>query len=161
MAKSYLGLKGVPRGIANNNPGNLRITTIAWQGKIPVAQNTDKAYEQFKNLTYGLRAMATDITNDVAAGADTLRKLITQYAPPSENNTQTYISYVSQETGIKPDEKLQLTADALANIMYAKLKMENGATLLPKYITLADIKEGIDAMADSVKKKLYKVPALA
>ena len=57
MAKSYLNRTDLPRGIRNNNPGNLIYTTIAWEGKISYANNRDwsgtptnivKKFEQFK-----------------------------------------------------------------------------------------------------------------
>ena len=38
---SFLGRKELTRGIRNNNPGNLVLTNIAWQGKIPNSQNTE------------------------------------------------------------------------------------------------------------------------
>ena len=39
MEKSYLNNSALPRGLRNNNPGNLVQTSIAWLGKVPLSQN--------------------------------------------------------------------------------------------------------------------------
>jgi len=52
------GGSGLPRGIRNNNIGNLKIRDEnAWVGKIPREQNTDGVFEQFTTKEYGTRAM--------------------------------------------------------------------------------------------------------
>jgi hypothetical protein len=132
--KSYLNKAGLPRGIRNNNPGNLVKTTIKWKGKIPHANNPDSRFEQFETVALGIRAMAMDVLNDIKKGKNTLRVLITEYAPPSENDTTAYINSVSKQTGIGPDEKIKTTPEALAAILRAKIRVENG----PKAETLID-----------------------
>lgn len=81
---SFLGRKDLTRGIRNNNPGNLRVTPDKWVGKIPLSQNTDlnKSFEQFTEIKYGIRAMLIDLLGDIGKGKDTIRKLISEYAPP-------------------------------------------------------------------------------
>ena len=76
MAKSYLNQNGLPRGIRNNNPGNIVISNNSWQGKIAVAQNTDGHFEQFTELYYGLRALAKLLVNKVNDGQNTIRKIL-------------------------------------------------------------------------------------
>lgn len=155
--KSYLGQTTLPRGIRNNNPGNLIITGNAWLNKVPAAQNTDGHFEQFFYLEYGIRAMAYDITGDVSRGLNTLTKLITAYAPPSENNTAAYIINVSGASGIAPDANLVLSYDALKAIIRAKIAVENGSNAA-QYVTDADIEAGINLlpanMLAGLKKKL-------
>jgi hypothetical protein len=131
---SFLGRRDLPRGIRNNNPGNLRISSIAWQGKIPNSQNTDRAFEQFNSVAHGLRAMATDLINDVHKGQNTLRKLIIEYAPPTENDTIAYINNVARMVGISPDQRLILDNELVKKIIRAKMVVENGLivnTLIP------------------------------
>lgn len=43
--------KKTPRGIRNNNPMNLRISSNAWRGKIP---GTDKSFETFIDPEHGI-----------------------------------------------------------------------------------------------------------
>lgn len=100
--------KNLPRGIRNNNPGNLVITSIPWNGKIPVSKNTDGSYEQFSSALMGIRAMFIDMRGDIEKdGNNTIRKLITEYAPPHENNTAAYIAAVSQKLGLHADAAIQ------------------------------------------------------
>lgn len=138
--KSYLGQSALPRGLENNNPGNLVLTSINWQGKIPNAQNTDGHFEQFTQLRWGLRAMIRDIMNDISEGTNTLRSLINEYAPPHENDTENYINFVSNLTGILPSERLLLNKTVITALVKAKVAMENGSAY-SGYVTDKDIND--------------------
>ena len=133
--KSYLGQANLPRGIRNNNPGNLIQSSIAWKGKIPIDKNTDGHFEQFENFPFGIRAMIIDVRNDILKGKDTLQKLITAYAPPSENNTEAYIKFMEQRTGLNRNSMLQTTQSSLNSIVKAIAEQENGK----QYITDSDL----------------------
>lgn len=124
--KSFLGRTDLPRGLRNNNPGNLIATGINWLGEVPAHQRTDSAFEQFTELRYGLRAMMKDIAGDISEGTNTLSALLHEYAPPSENNTQAYINFVSNLTGYLPDMQLTLSKGLLIAICKAKVTFENG-----------------------------------
>lgn len=114
-----------PRGIRNNNPGNLVLTTIAWKGKVPNAQNTDEKFEQFTLPLWGIRAMFMDVRGDIEKdGLSTIRKLITAYAPAFENNTAAYIQSVVNQVGIGADTKIQ-PANYL-KLLKAIIQHENG-----------------------------------
>lgn len=113
------------RGLRNNNPGNLVLTTIAWKGKVPNAQNTDGKFEQFTQPLWGIRAMFIDVRGDIEKdGLNTIRKLITEYAPKFENNTAAYIQSVVNQVGIGPDTRI-LPVHYL-NLLKAIIKHENG-----------------------------------
>lgn len=113
------------RGIRNNNPGNLVKTNDAWKGKVPHTQNTDSRFEQFIAPEWGIRAMFIDIKGDITKkGQNTIRKLITSYAPQFENNTAAYIAVVSKAIGKSPDS--QLTANDYLPLIKAIIKHENG-----------------------------------
>ena len=149
MSKSYLNKAGLPLGLRNNNPGNLRLTNIAWQGKIPNVENTGKGYEQFVNVHYGLRAMLKDLINDINKGKNTIKLLISEYAPKSDNNdTDAYIESVSTTLGVSPAEKLtQINSTFLLRLSRAILKVELGQ----KYhnlITDSDIVKSITLLGD-------------
>lgn len=153
MAVSFLNKPNLSRGLRNNNPGNLVITGIGWEGKIPVAENTDHVFEQFISANYGIRAMAMDLLNDFGEGTDTLRKLITEYAPPHENNTGAYINYVAGQLGISPDAPLTINADTLSLLVQAQIQMENGeqmAALIP----VTEIQNSIRLLPALILKQL-------
>lgn len=116
---------GVKRGIRNNNPGNLVITSIPWRGKVPASKNTDGKFEQFTNPVDGIRAMFMDLRGDIEKdGLNTIRKLITEYAPKFENNTAAYIASVSAQLGLGADSKIQPLH--YFDLVKAIIKHENG-----------------------------------
>lgn len=154
MPKTYLGRQDLPRGIRNNNPANLILTGISWKGKLPAEKNTDKHFEQFESANLGIRAAALDTINDIEKKKlNTLKKLLNEYAPPSENDTAAYISRVSKATGIKPDEPIKINADNLASILAAKIEVENGK-LAAKYINKGDILESIELLPAVVLRRI-------
>lgn len=125
--RSFLNKPGLPRGIRNNNPGNLIKTTIPWQGKI--IPSGDTKFEQFINIAYGLRAMIKDILNDIGPNTS-LEDLIYQYAPPTENNTIGYINYVTNKTGIQANQVLTKDKATIKKLVFAMSEMENGGSYL-------------------------------
>ncbi|MDN3673438.1 hypothetical protein QWY99_10275 [Flavobacterium branchiarum] len=149
MSKSFLNNAGLPLGLRNNNPGNLRLTNIAWQGKIPNVQNTGKGYEQFVNVYFGLRAMLKDLINDIGKGKNTVKLLISEYAPKSDNNdTDAYIKSVSATLGVSPTQKLtEIDSTFLLRLSRAILKVELGKQYHSK-ITDADIVKAITMLGD-------------
>ncbi|WP_316632672.1 hypothetical protein [uncultured Flavobacterium sp.] len=144
---NYLGREELTRGIRNNNPGNLVLTNIAWQGKIPNAQNTDKHFEQFTEIKYGIRAMLRDLTNDIDKGKNTVRKLITEYAPPSENDTQKYIDVISKAVGLDPDQTIKIV-DAKFYLVIARAIIKHECAPDHNLIYDSDIQDAIDIMGD-------------
>ena len=157
--KSYLNNQSAPRGIRNNNPGNLIRTNIKWLGKIPFTESTDKKFEQFRSVEYGIRAMAADLLNDIEKGKNTIQKIVYEFAPPSENETSAYIKAVSDSTGIKPTEPIKPSKEILAALIKAHIKVENGKAA-SQYIPDADIKAGIDLLPTSLKSKLITTAAV-
>lgn len=144
---SFLGLKDLTRGVRNNNPGNLVLTNIAWQGKIPNSQNTDKHFEQFTEVKFGIRAMLRDLTNDIDKGKNTVRKLITEYAPPSENDTQKYIEVISKAVGLDPDQTIKIV-DAKFYLVIARAIIKHECSPDHNLIYDSDIQDAIDIMGD-------------
>lgn len=131
MSKSFLGNASLPRGLRNNNPGNLVITQIDWQGKIPLMLNTDKHFEQFENVHYGIRAMMRDLYNDYTKkGKNTVTALISEYAPSFENNTSAYIQNVIKFVG--SDYILTLDKTSMINMARAVHFVENGSSYFDK-----------------------------
>ena len=91
-------LADLPRGIRNNNPGNIRISDSDWQGKI--SPNTDGVYEQFDTPENGLRAIAHILTSYRNRGINTPWLIASTWAPASENNSQEYAQGLADALGI-------------------------------------------------------------
>jgi len=115
-----------PRGIRNNNPGNIRRTSTKWDGMRAVQR--DASFIEFIAPEYGIRALAKVIMNyQKRYGINTIRGVVSRWAPSSENNTKAYIASVAAQAGISADAPLDLTRRAaLLPIVEAIIKHENG-----------------------------------
>lgn len=111
-----------PRGIRNNNPGNLKKTGDKWQG----LAGDDGTFFTFIEPEYGIRAMAKVLnTYYYTHGLKNVSDIITRYAPGTENNTNEYIQFVSNSMGVDPLETLNFP-NALFNLVDAIINFENG-----------------------------------
>lgn len=138
--KSYLNIMTLPRGLRNNNVGNLIKTSIKWQGK--VNNPVENHFESFSDIYCGIRAMVKDLLNDINKGKNTVSKLINEYAPKSENNTQAYIDAVCRKTGFKPNQIITvLTPEQLLLFVRAVITHENGN--IDAYVTDNDIRQAL------------------
>ena len=79
-------------------------------------EQTDSAFCQFENLTYGWRAAFKLLTRTYyhTYRLYTIRAIVTKWAPPNENNTRAYVENVSRLTGIHPDEPLGIPSESPA-----------------------------------------------
>lgn len=99
--------KKIPRGIRNNNPLNIRKGS-SWKGERP--NQTDKQFEQFISMEWGIRAAFKLLRNHISGfkgtrpKMNTYRKIITMWAPPSENATEEYINYVCRQCQAQPSD---------------------------------------------------------
>lgn len=140
MAKSFLNIPGLPIGLRNNNPGNLRATGDNWKGMI----GTNGGFVVFENIAWGIRALAIDLRGDINEGKNTVERLISEFAPPFENDTFAYIKKVSDYTGFTTDI-LKPDYDTLSKLIRAIMNVELG----PGYSAMvpdSDIKEGLALM---------------
>lgn len=130
-----------PRGIRNCNPGNIRITKDKWQGLREVQE--DKEFFQFKAMKWGYRAMIRTLQNyRKRHGCETIADFIRRWAPPSENNTVTYIRFVANKLGVSPDWIPNVEDKASMCMMaYAISFFENGVE--PQ---MEEISEGWDLL---------------
>ena len=114
------------RGMRNNNLLNIRISTDKFQGE--VQPSGDKDFKQFETAAYGYRAafriLRTYINN---YKCDTIRKIISRWAPKSENHTENYIKTVSERSGIPADDPVYADSrEMMIRIVAAMSYVENG-----------------------------------
>lgn len=116
------------RGLRNCNPGNIRRSKVHYLGEVCPSQDSD--FKQFENMAYGYRAMFVLLDSYRRRYAlNTLRQMLNRYAPPSENFTEGYIRFVSQKTGILPDEELNTRSERdMVPIISAMSEIENGVS---------------------------------
>lgn len=115
----------IPRGIRNNNPLNIRRNGDHFQGE--VVPGSDRSFKQFTSMAYGYRAAFVILGTYLANGRNTVDKIIRAWAPPTENNTEGYISSVEKRSGVGRHKAL--TADSggdYRKIVAAMSHCENG-----------------------------------
>jgi hypothetical protein len=123
---------------------------VRWQGEIE--PDTVNNFSRFQDVGYGIRAMITDITGDIVNdGKNTLRKLVTAYAPPGENNTNAYIATVANLTGLQPDQVIPVSEYWIRKIITAKIAVELGQQFANR-ISNSDIDAGFNRLSNTVKQ---------
>lgn len=145
----YRSYSNYPLGIRNNNPGNIR-PGDNWVGMV----GTNKNFIVFKDIHHGLRALAIDLSNKIHKGYNTIQKIIERYAPPSENNTPSYVQAVSLSTGIGSQDKLTANFDTLKKLMRAVVSHENGKAMADSVIKDSDLEKGIALMPQSITDRV-------
>jgi hypothetical protein len=113
----------VPRGIRNNNPGNIRYGDFAY--RMGATGRDSGGFAIFPTMAAGTAAEDALLRTYVARGDDTVRKIISKYAPASENDTGAYIAQVTKKLGVGPDQKL--SSAHLSEVAKAIYAQENGA----------------------------------
>lgn len=116
-----------PRGIRNNNPGNIR-HGANWHGLNPDGRKIDPAFCVFTDSIYGIRALAKVLVNyKKIHGLNTVRQIISRYAPPNENQTTAYIQSVAKQLGVYPDTVIDIEERGILTVFIkAIIRMENG-----------------------------------
>lgn len=110
--------KQLPLGLRQNNPGNLR----SW-GSNPRSHG----FAQFADAGSGLSAMAQQLALYSKRGLDSVKAIISTYAPSSENDTSGYIGNVTKRMGVGAADKLDLKDPAImAKLMDAMIRQEQG-----------------------------------
>jgi hypothetical protein len=102
--------KAEPRGIRNNNPGNID----QGQDFVGEVSSTDARFAQFETPEFGIRAIyKVQKTYEIKHGLTTVADRIARWAPPNENNTQSYINTVASKMDIDPSTPFSITDPVL------------------------------------------------
>lgn len=126
---SYLGKEGYPVSMRNNNPGNIRVSSNPWKGKVTSQKlpNTDPRFEVFSDWVYGIRAMIKNLLTYRKRGLDTVRSIVSTWAPSSDGNeTSSYIAYVANALGTDPDYVITFDRDTIYLLVSSMSEIESG-----------------------------------
>ena len=120
--------KKVPRGIRNCNPLNIRIGNT-WMGERN--DPDDDEFEQFVAMEYGIRAAFLILRRYIKRyHLDTIQKIISRWAPSSENNTQAYVKAVSSSMNLDPNEPIKYDdKKTMCALVAAMAKVECGQSV--------------------------------
>lgn len=129
----------VPLGLRNNNPLNIRFSSRSnWIGQT----GDNKGFCVFDSLEHGFRAAFKLLTNYIKSGYDTVPKIISRWAPQSENNTTAYIDFVLADAAVALRLRSRSFDDAcfrymritedyeLFAVCFSMMKMELGYSFL-------------------------------
>lgn len=129
-----------PRGIRNNNPLNIRVGN-KWLGE--VAQPTDKDFEQFVSMAYGIRAALIILRRYMARyHLNTIYDIVSRWAPKVENNVAKYAKFVSE----KMDKGVLIPLD-----------FSNREDVVELVCAMALYETGTDIDAQLVREVYYKI----
>lgn len=116
----------LPRGLRNNNPGN--IEDGAFAKSQPGYKGSDGRFAIFETADAGQAAQAALLQSYGSRGINTISAAVNRWAPKSDGNDSTaYANYVASRLGVSADTPIDLTnpknARALATVM---AEFENG-----------------------------------
>lgn len=119
--------KKMPRGLRLRNPLNIRKSGDVFEGE--VVPSTDNSFKRFETAAYGYRAAFKILRTYIGKyGLDTIRKMITRWAPPEDgNHTENYIKAVSERSGIPADDIIYTdNREMMTRVVAAMSYVENG-----------------------------------
>lgn len=148
------GYKSAPRGIRNNNPGNLN---YVGQAGATMEGGEGGRFAVFESMQHGVAALYKQLQLYFKRGINTLSSIVKTYAPASDNNNvDAYISALTKATGKGANEVLDSgDTSTIARLMKGIVDHENGKG----YISSSDIMGGIQLGAGSSASR--NMPATA
>lgn len=116
-----------PRGIRNNNPGNIERTKEKWVG-MAKDQSGDPRFIVFDAPVYGIRALAKVLLNyQRKYGIRSIYEAISRWAPPEENDTESYAKAVAKAAGVEADAAVDFEdMRIMVPMVTAIIRHENG-----------------------------------
>ena len=123
-----------------NNPGNIRYASkVKWEGQT----GKGGGFSKFANPEYGARAIFKLLkTYSEKYHLNTIRGIISKFAPPHENNTSTYIQEITDAMNRRPfgvvadmrDPKKKFTPDTVLDMTNSLTQMALIKSIIKKEI---------------------------
>lgn len=128
-----------PRGIRNNNPGNIVVPDsgkiAAWPGAVGA---DDAGYMQFTSSIDGVRAIVINLRlYRERHGLCTVHDIISRWTRVNDTleHRRAYINFVASRLGVTPETKLNLyNAKVLKQLTRAIVYYENGQDPYPDFL---------------------------
>ena len=122
----------LPRGIRNNNPGN--INYVGQPGAVLEPQSPtvpNPRFAKFASMDAGVTALAHQLSLYFSRGINTTDAIIHKWAPPSENNTADYADTVARLIGVPASAPLTCDVQTVSKLVMAISTYECGGRYLP------------------------------
>lgn len=116
--------KLMPKGLRNNNPGNLRfIARNPYNGQV---RDDGDGYGVYSTMALGVRAAGKQLLAYGRRGLTSVRQIISTWAPSNENDTESYVRAVSSALNVAADQRIDVDAQ-LEELAAAIFRHEVGA----------------------------------
>lgn len=126
----------IPRGVRNNNPGNIRHSKDHWMGQS--SEQKDDSFITFDTPVMGIRCAMKILQNYYQKyKLSTPWEMISRWAPPSDNNpTDAYAAHVATALGVGINDEINLNdEETMIKLVQAIVIQENGkASNFPAWI---------------------------
>lgn len=142
-----------PIGIRQHNPGHLEITRDKWLGALK--PEPGDRFVRFQAPQFGIRAMGRTLLTYDKRGINTVRAIITRWAPAHENDVAAYIDDVAGRMAVDPDDYLDVDDYATAKALVDAIIAHENANYRYKDQIVADGLR-LAGIHDAPKKALVK-----
>lgn len=105
-----------------NNPGNLR-----WAEGYETSNTKSGKFAAFPSLDEGVLAATKQLQIYAQRGTNTVRDIVSKWAPSNENNTEEYIRHVVRSTKFNENEKLNLNDPYVLAKLISAMASKEGA----------------------------------
>ncbi len=121
----------LPRGIRNNNPGNIKDGPFAQS--MPGYSGSDGTFARFVTPDAGAKAMDSLLSTYGNKGINTVSGVVNRWAPPSENNSTVYAATVAKQLGVDPNAPINMGDAAIRQQLAGGItSYENGPRYAPR-----------------------------
>lgn len=153
----------LPRGLRNNNLGNMRprpadvsafdaegkligeLPDTVWDGVVGLDVGPSGPYLIFGRVESSVRAIGKQLMHYQSRGMNTIEQIINTWAPPEDNNpTPAYVRAIEGRLGIVPNAQIS-TRDpkTLFELIQGIIVEENG-TVVFSHVSTQQIQTGVD-----------------
>lgn len=152
---SAVPTSSAPRGVRNNNPGNVEDGDFA--RSLPGYAGSDGRFARFDSPEAGEQVAPRLLASYVQRGFDTPAEIINRWAPPSDNNpTAAYAQYVAQRAGLGVNDRV--TEQHIPLIAQAIKEFENGQRPTGNAPAAASAGQDVTALGDEELMALLDTP---
>lgn len=135
-----------PRGIRNNNPGNLN---YVGQRGAEKESGPNGRFAVFQSMTDGVAALYKQLNLYFQRGTNTIESIVKKYAPASDgNNVKAYVSSLMKATGKGANDILSSEdTQGMFALIKGIINHENGAGFVPDHQIAQGIQVGAGVSA--------------
>jgi hypothetical protein len=124
------------RSWRNLNPGNVRPVRLPdrWVGEVGVDTAPQGPFSIFATEAHGWRAAGRVlITYQDRYTLRSVRSMLYRYAPPKENNTETYVASVCKALGVGPDDAVDVRQPRVMRQLLVAIAAVEGGRQCPAW----------------------------